>query len=153
MYYLSATTEGLIFYRMTTPKLASNVWIYVCRRCTLLAGNSSISLAGSEDKRINFSQQSPKMLKMASESFIHVLLLFLDLFLKISRWVPLNSQTRVSSSETINLVIPLETNTFQDYAFKIFNSLPPAIKSCTNFCFFSQTDLQHYKRAKKRVVI
>ena len=29
------------------------------------------------------------MLKMASESFIHALLLFLDLFLKISRWVPL----------------------------------------------------------------
>ena len=104
-------------------------------RCTLLAGNSSISLAGSEEQ-INFSQQSPKMLKMASESFIHVLLLFLDLFLKISRWVPLNSQTRVSSSETINLVIPLETNTFQDCASKIFNSLPPSIKSCTNFCFF-----------------
>ena len=59
-------------------------------RCTLLAGNSSISLAGSEDKRINFSQQSPKMLKMASESFIHALLLFLGLFLKISRSVPLN---------------------------------------------------------------
>ena len=106
------------------------------RRCTFLARNSSISLAGSEDKRINFSQQSPKMLKMASESFIHVLLLFLDVFLKISRWVPLNSQTRVSSSETINLVIPLETNTFQDCASKIFNSLPPPIKSCTNFCFF-----------------
>ena len=123
-------------------------------RCTLLAGNSSISLAGSEEKRINFSQQSPKMLKMASESFIHVLLLFLDLFLKISRSVPLNSQTKVSSSETINLVTPLETNTFQDCASKIFNSLPPSIKSCTNFCFFFfQKDLQHYKRAKKRVVI
>ena len=32
-----------------------------------------------------FSQQSPKMLKMASESFIHALLLFSGLFLKISR--------------------------------------------------------------------
>ena len=30
--------------------------------------SSSISLAGSEEQ-INFSQQSPKMLKMASESF------------------------------------------------------------------------------------
>ena len=49
--------------------------------------SSSISLAGSEE-RINFSQQSPKMLKMASK-FIHALLLFLGLFLKISRWVPL----------------------------------------------------------------
>ena len=29
-------------------------------RCTLLAGNSSISLAGSEEE-INFSQQSPKI--------------------------------------------------------------------------------------------
>ena len=31
-------------------------------RCTLLAGNSSISLAGSEDKRINFSQHITKCL-------------------------------------------------------------------------------------------
>ena len=31
------------------------------------------------------------MLKMASETFIHALLLFLGLFLKISRWVPLMS--------------------------------------------------------------
>ena len=117
-------------------------------RCTLLAGNSSISLAGSEEQ-INFSQQSPKMLKMASESFIHVLLLFLDVFLKISRWVPLNSQTRVSSSETINLVIPLETNTFQDYASKIFNSLPPPIKSCTSFCFFSKQTFNIIKERRK----
>ena len=50
--------------------------------------SSSISLAGSEEQ-INFSQQSPKMLKMASESLIHALLLFLGLFLKISPWVPL----------------------------------------------------------------
>ena len=58
-------------------------------RCTLLAGNSSVSLARSEEQ-ITFCQQSPKMLKMASESFIHALLLFLGLFLKISRWVPLH---------------------------------------------------------------
>ena len=45
-------------------------------RCTLLAGNSSISLAGSEEQ-ISFSQHSPKMLKMASESFIYALLLLL----------------------------------------------------------------------------
>ena len=50
-------------------------------RRTLQAGNSSISLPGSEEQ-INVSQQSPKMLKMASESFIHALLLFLVLFLK-----------------------------------------------------------------------
>ena len=30
------------------------------------------------------------MLKIVSENFIHALLLFLGLFLKISRWVPLN---------------------------------------------------------------
>ena len=29
------------------------------------------------------------MLKIVSENFIHALLLFLGLFLKISRWVPL----------------------------------------------------------------
>ena len=63
-------------------------------RCTLLAGSSSISLAGSEEQ-VNFSQQSPKMLKMASESFIHALLLFLGLFHKICRWVPLNLYWRI----------------------------------------------------------
>ena len=55
-------------------------------RCTLLAGNSSISLAGSEEQ-IAFSQQSLKVLKIASESFILALLLFLGLLLKISLWV------------------------------------------------------------------
>ena len=54
----------------------------------LLAGNSSISLAGSEEQ-ISFFQQSPKMLRIVSENFIHALLLFFGLFLKISRWVPL----------------------------------------------------------------
>ena len=54
----------------------------------LLVENSSISLAGSEEQ-IMFFQQSPKMLKIVSENFIHALLLFLGLFLKISRWVPL----------------------------------------------------------------
>ena len=53
----------------------------------MLAGNSSISLAGSEEH--TFSQQSPTMLKMASESYIPALLLLLGLFLKISLWVPL----------------------------------------------------------------
>ena len=53
--------------------------------------SSSISLAGSEEQ-INFSQQSPKMLKMASKSFIHALLLLLGLFLKIYRWAPLTQQ-------------------------------------------------------------
>ena len=39
-------------------------------KCTLLAGNLFISLAGSEEQ-INVSQQSPKMLKIASDIFIH----------------------------------------------------------------------------------
>ena len=60
---------------------------------TLLAGNSSFCLAGSEEQ-INFFQQSPKMLKMASESFFHAFLLCLGLFLKISRWVPLSSENQ-----------------------------------------------------------
>ena len=51
-------------------------------------GNSSISLAGSEEQ-INVSQQSPKILKMASEDFFHALLLFLRLFLKMYRLVTL----------------------------------------------------------------
>ena len=57
-------------------------------RCTLLAGNSFVSLAGSGEQK-NLCQQSPKMLKTASESFIHALVLFFGLFLKISCCVPL----------------------------------------------------------------
>ena len=56
----------------------------------MLAENSSISLAGSEEQII-FFQQSPKMLRIVSVNFIHALLLFLGLFLKISRWVPLTN--------------------------------------------------------------
>ena len=63
----------------------------------MLAGNSAISLSESEEQ-INMSQQSPKMLKMASESFIHSLLLVLGLFLKISRWVPLYMRFRIMTS-------------------------------------------------------
>ena len=59
-------------------------------RCTLLAGNSSISLTGSEEQII-FSKRSPKMLKMPSESFIYTLLLFLTSFFQIPRWVPLSN--------------------------------------------------------------
>ena len=33
------------------------------------------------------------MLEIVSENFIHALLLFLGLFLKISRWVPLDKLT------------------------------------------------------------
>ena len=62
-----------------------------CRLYWLLAGNSSISLAGSEEQII-FFQQSPKRLKIVSENFIHALLWFFSLFLKISRWVPLASE-------------------------------------------------------------
>ena len=58
--------------------------------CTLLAGNLFISLAGSEEQ-INFSQQSPKMFKIASDIFIRAFLLFLGLFFKIFCWVPLFS--------------------------------------------------------------
>jgi len=50
-------------------------------RYTLLAGNSPISVAGSEEQ-MHFFQQSSEMFKMASESFIHTLLLFLGLFLR-----------------------------------------------------------------------
>ena len=67
------------------PKLKG--WILPCihtqgaLRCTSLVGNSSISLTGSE-KQINSSQQSSKMLKMASGILIYAFLLFLRLFLK-----------------------------------------------------------------------
>ena len=44
----------------------------------------SVLLGVGRGKHLNFSQKSPKILKMASECFIHALLLFLGLFLKIS---------------------------------------------------------------------
>ena len=80
------------FFRMTTPKLGSicldirllgnfPVSQVAGYRCTLLAGNFSISLAESEELK-TFSQKSPKMLKMASESLVHFLLLLLGLFSK-----------------------------------------------------------------------
>ena len=62
-----------------------------------MAGNSSINLAGSEEQ-INVSQQSPTMLRMASESFIYTLLLVLGLLLKISRWVPMTSMLKRGTS-------------------------------------------------------
>ena len=88
-------TIACIFYLFISPSLIEGVNVshrplpiaygrqVAGFRCTLLAGNSSISLTGSEEQ-INFSKQSPKMLKMASESFIYALLLFLSLFLKFS---------------------------------------------------------------------
>ena len=60
----------------------------------------SVLLLSEEQK--NFSQQSPKMLEMASESLIHALLLFLGLFLKISLWVPLEMRLCSQATE-INL--------------------------------------------------
>ena len=82
---------------MTTPKLASKVCTYVCWETSKLQvvgapcwlGTLPSVLLGVRN-RLFFSQISPKMLKMASESFIHALLLFLSLFLKMSRWVPLS---------------------------------------------------------------
>ena len=65
-------------------------------KCTLLAGNSPISLAGSVEQ-IRFSQQSPKMLKMASESIKHALLQFSGLFLNDSLWVPLSVVQQIGS--------------------------------------------------------
>ena len=46
---------------------------------------------------MHVSQQSPKMLKMALEIFTHALLLFLGLFLKSFRWVPLNYRLSLNS--------------------------------------------------------
>ena len=72
--------------------------------CTLLAGNSTISLARSEEQ-INFSQQSLKMLKMASESFIQASLLFFGLFLKLSCWVPLQIRHWKATVENLSIII------------------------------------------------
>ena len=55
-----------------------------------------LSLTRSEEQ-INLPQKSPKMLKMASESFNRALLLFLGLVLN-SHWVPLET-----NASTLNL--------------------------------------------------
>ena len=70
------------------------------RRCTLLAGNLFISLAGREGQ-INFSQQCSKMFKIASDIFIHTFLLFLGLFLKIFCWVSLSWGRKRVGRETL----------------------------------------------------
>ena len=87
------------------------------RRCTLLAGNSSINLGGSEEQ-INFSLQSSKMLKMASEIFIHSLLLLLGLFLKISRSVLLIRVLKDASAGSEN---------FLSFSRRMLNFLNPLI--------------------------
>ena len=79
-------TEGVNVSLMPhPPKLKGWILPFIhtqgALRCTSLAGNSSISLTGSEEQ-INSSQRSPKMLKMASEIFIYAFLLFLRLFVK-----------------------------------------------------------------------
>ena len=102
------------FFPMTTPKRGSicldirllgnfPVSQVAGYRCTLLAGNSSISLAESEEL-ITFSQKSPKMLKMASESFVHFLLLFLGLFSKFPAGCP-RSKKFFFSLETLGFFL------------------------------------------------
>ena len=46
------------------------------------------------------------MLKMASESFIHALLLFLGLYLKFSRWVPLTLQIGAAHFRSVTEIAP-----------------------------------------------
>ena len=53
-----------------------------------------------------------------------------------------HSRTVCSSETIIYPVIPLEVNTFQDCEYKLFNSLPAPMKSCTNFGSFSFTILK-----------
>ena len=92
------STEGLNFAlrpRLTLVRLqvvGATFWL----------GTLPSVLLREYEEQINFSQQSPKMLKMASESLIHALLLFLGLFLKISPWVPLEMRLCSQATE-INL--------------------------------------------------
>ena len=51
---------------------------------------------------MNFSQKSPKMFKIASDIFIHAFLLFLGLFLKIFRWMPLNTETSANAAFSLS---------------------------------------------------
>ena len=116
------------FCPMTTPKLASNgldmrllgnfpVSQVAGCRCTLLAGNSSTSLAGSGEQ-INFYQKSSKMLKKASESFIHALLLFSSFFFsKFPLGAPENGQYK---SKRLKETLANVQATRLSYAFYVF---------------------------------
>jgi hypothetical protein len=53
----------------------------------------------------------------------------------------INRQLR--SSQSTNLVIPLETGTFQDCSSKIFNQLPEIIKDNKDYLSFIKK-LKHY---------
>ena len=46
------------------------------------------------------------MLKMASESFIHALLLFLGLYLKFSCWVPLTLEIGAAQFRSVTEIAP-----------------------------------------------
>ena len=41
------------------------------------------------------------------------------------------------------LQVPLENNTFQDNASKLFNNLPISIRNCNNFSIFSKLVKQY----------
>lgn len=54
------------------------------------------------------------------------------------RLMKVNHTRELRSSSTLNLVISLVPNTFQDNVSALFNSLPPELKSCINFKSFSK---------------
>ena len=82
---------GHLYGLLTTQNLNCTLWNFPVSQVAgcKFAGWELFHQSCWEWGTDNFFQQSPKMLKIVSENFIHALLLFLGLFLKISRWVPL----------------------------------------------------------------
>ena len=117
---------------------------------------TSISLAGSGEQ-IKFSQQSLKMLKMASESFNQTLVLYLGFFLNDSRRVPLETNVSTLNLNNNSFLGTLFIGTFE-FAPQIFcNSLQTAsstyIKDHLNYNseldFFFIFQLQRIKNVEK----
>ena len=70
-------------------------------------------------------------------------------YLRVERRIT-NRQLR--SSQSTNLVIPLETGTFQDCSSKLFNQLPEIIKDNKDFIsFIKQVKTLLYNNAKERL--
>ena len=100
MFYLSETFPPA--HTISSPPPPSPVSQVAGCRCTLLVGNSSVSLAGPGGVRNKciFSSNLPKCWKWLQKELFTLCCCFEVFFLKISRWVPLTSLLSLTDSDT-----------------------------------------------------
>ena len=99
MFYLSETFPPAHTISSPPPPPVSQV---AGCRCTLLVGNSSVSLAGPAGVRNKYiySSNLPKCWKWLQKALFTLCCCFGVFFLKISRWVPLTSLLSLTDSDT-----------------------------------------------------